>query len=418
MTDSPDWDDLLDKSRGTADRAMFTPYIAELCREETLSDDMKMRLLGNAVRNSPENQAIVLDHKDFVNSLLTPFVLPLTVLYNLCVGNPTAAEYIASQEEPLVAALSEERGPGCMNLLGVLFQELNEFPLSLSRQLVLDGQLLEVLEIDPKLAMDEELIKKFDDVFAIAVSYPDQDAAITAITAITCNENFGLEAAKNIPLTSSVVFALVLANLTGKLEAMDSVLVHWPNAIDTILQMFSDDGQEDANLNFAAYFLRNVARDSKLASELWEKGIYKVVEYLSEDEEDCELLLQLAGHLLAVKYDQRVVDLLFDEEADYSPERVLALSRAAQGLTSLANVEEHKDTAEKIAGALTDLLHQTPASLPQTMPLWVKGSKALAQLSRVVPVEIDELESEGPDNEAVRANFQAARSPSKNLTST
>lgn len=415
MTDTPNWQALLERTRTEADKSFVTEYIDTLCHEDTLSDGVKVRLLANSVGDSPVNQAKVFAHKDFVDLLLDSTGVAPMILYNLCVGNPEIAEYLISHEDALVELLARDK-TYALSMMGVLDQELDEIPLSLGRKLTVDKGMLEGIMLNEKLAHDQYILDNLDKIMTAAETYTEYSPVVDAITAISFNESFTLESARHIEPRKSVAFAMLLANLTMKTGEVELVLAHWPSAIDLVLDLFHEaDSIEDEEVeripSFAAYFLRNVARDPELAQQLWDKDIARVLEYITDNDDDPVLSLQLAGHLAAVRFDPDLVeDILESEVRQESPqEHMLACTRIGEGL--LADPElaaANKELIEQLETCIVECLQQTPASLPMTLPFWVKGTRALAQLSPYVPVNIEEVFSEElPDSEAVRANLAA-----------
>lgn len=464
-----DYEDLLNQARQGAPRSVFTPYVADLCNTKSFNDPTKMRLLGNSIANSKPNAAILAQHKEAVDKLLTMDPLGLQILYNGTVGNSEFAQELL--KSPNFSNLTPS--PGSKNLLGSIFEALHSTETSIPSEILVDlssNGFLELIIQDPSLETNPKLVENFSKVYASAQQcslasvnedeeeeeYEDDvnTLGIRVIGNISSHKTFGIEQAKSVadaPFTWETV--ALLANLTAELKNVPEVLKLWkvfPNIIDLIK---SEDPELDENREDAGEHIEEHEEEEE-GEELEHVPAEGLEEYGEDDEgdenagiEDTPFDIELWGpflrnisrdpdaaqqiasnsplylykQLTEYKSTKRVgQDFVialaanaYDRElAEYvlpqKPFDAVTASMASAIYTGLLN-SRNPEIAEDEAKLAPLVAENITAGLVNEAPesIWVRGTKILAMISEKHPGIVNKslLKEKAPDSEYVSSNL-------------
>lgn len=390
------WDDLLQRVRSGADPSDFREVFPTLLNQEVISDETKLRLLGNLLANNEFNR------RDFRSSglvdklLHNPTDLMLQVVINAVIDSPETAEYVLRRPGLPMAV-----GPGSeasVQLMEILFDEIEHIPRDLGRRII-DAGFVQLILIDEYF--ETEVLDMFDKVFRRAQEL-NNEQGVKIVGNICFHPQFNLTHALNVvdcPFTCET--GVMLACLTAKKADIVPVLCHWPQAQFQAMALFEDisyDPPLDPKILMifeVAVFVRNISRDGTVAAQWDPTSVTNIVKGITRSPLHAEIGWDLAANYLAHVFEPELVGFCLSTQP--GPSQIMLASNAVDAGSP---AEFHDLLVRKILDSLE-------ASRDQLGP-WIKGTRTLALLSRKgAHVDIDAVKALAPKNEQVQANIEA-----------
>lgn len=400
-----DFNDLLNQARQGAPKSLFTPHMGSIMDPSGFENDTQLRLLGNAIANSPENAHLLAANEGAMFKLLRIGPLGLQVLYNGTVENADFSEAVLRSMmncgQPIAPSAPMR------SLLGSVWESCgSKIPRNFMIKLVIDG-FVELVLLEESLERESEIVANFKTIYEccqkISMEAEKEDEfdsrGFKVVGNISSNPSFSIADANALsedPFTWETV--ILLSNLCAKKADIESVLARWPHMVEKTLALIeaedpeeNSEGEEAAqdeedeedgvnseppfDLELWGTLLRNVARNRVAATQISGRNPSKLFLRLLKSPRTQEIAGDFASAFCRNVFDHELAKIV--TEKPHNGGSLLVASALLDGIKASSPPKAELDWAlprilkTMVEGMLAD----------SNLAVWIKGSKALAILN-------------------------------------